>query len=423
MLTLVRFFPRKVAPWLVWSIAVLYYLYEYVQRISPAVMVGDLMSTLHVDTTLVGNLSAVYFYTYGLMQIPVGILVDNYGPRRPLLCAAVLITIGSFLFSHSPNYTVAMFSRGLVGFGSSFGYLCCLRVIVNWFDRHKFAFMCSLVNMVGMIGAFGGEITLSHLMDVLSWRELLFNLSLVGIVIVILISLFVRNFPLELDPTKTKKVFNERPALGKSLLKIITSKEIILLAIFVAFVYCTFDTIAALWGTSYMQKMYGLTRDAAADTSSLIFLGAIVGYPALGWLTSHLKTWHKRLMLIAIIGMLCVSILIWLTPASLFIVRILFFMLGFFAGSSAIATALAKESMPEEISGLTMSIVNTALVMLGALSQPLFGYLLEWHQKVESTNLSALSMSDFHRAFFLMPCLYGIALICAIFVKENNIKA
>jgi hypothetical protein len=74
--------------------------------------------------------------------------------------------------------------------------------------------------------------------------------------------------------------------------------------------------------------------------------------------------------------------------------------------------------MPLVISGITMSFVNTALVMLGALSQPLFGYLLEWHHKIIATNLNLLSIGDFHLAFFLMPCLYVIALICAIFLKQ-----
>ena len=105
-------------------------------------------------------------------------------------------------------------------------------------------------------------------------------------------------------------------------------------------------------------------------------------------------------------------------PHNLNVVRLLFFLLGVCAGSTATATALAKESMPLKISGITMSVVNTALVLLGASSQPIFGYLLELHQKIASSNIHSLSVQDFHRAFLLMPCLYAIALLCSFFVKQ-----
>ena len=289
---------HKVLAWLVWTIAVVYYLYEYIQRISPSVMVGEIMHAFSIDTTVMGNLGAIYFYVYGVMQIPVGILVDNYGPKRPLLTAVVLISIGSFIFSASNSLTLSYISRGLVGFGSSFGYLCCLKIIVNWFESRRFAFMCSLVNMVGMVGAFVGEISLSFLMKVLSWRELLFYLSFVGIVIVVLVALFVRNFPRNKYGELPVKIFDKPKGFLKDAFKqILTSKQILFTAIFVAFMYCTFDTIAALWGTTYLETVYGVTRVSAAEISSLIFLGAIVGYPLLGWLTSVLHNQHKKIMI------------------------------------------------------------------------------------------------------------------------------
>lgn len=427
MRSLLRFFPSTLIPWIVWGIAVFYYLYEYVLRISPAVMVAEIMHSLQIDAAGMGSLSAVYFVVYGVMQIPVGILVDNYGPKRPLLCAALLITLGSFLFSYSHILLLSYISRGLIGFGSSFGYLCCLKLIVNWFQSKRFAFMCSLVNMVGMIGAFAGEITLSHLMSGFTWRQLLFSLSFVGILVVILLFLFVKNFPSKLPHNKgnihTTKIFTNHPSLKRTFIKILTSKDVILSAIFVALIYCTFDTIAALWGTSYLEKTYHLNRNGAADISSLIFLGAIIGFPFIGWLTSHLQNWHKRLMMIAATIMFATAIAIWLAPSNLMLVRALFLLLGFCAGSTATATALAKESMPLEISGITMSVVNTSLVLIGAVSQPVFGYLLELGKQFHTTEVSLLSIADFHRAFFLMPCLYIIALFCAFFVKQPKEQA
>ena len=138
------------------------------------------MHSLQIDAANMGTLSASYFYVYGVMQIPVGILIDNYGPKRPLIVACLLLTAGSFGFSYSHHVYMSYICRGLVGLGSAFGYLSCLKLIVNWFESQRFAFMCGLVNMVGMVGAFVGEIGLSVAMNYMTWRQLILSISYVG---------------------------------------------------------------------------------------------------------------------------------------------------------------------------------------------------------------------------------------------------
>jgi MFS family permease len=418
-----NYLSSTVMAWLVWGIAVLYYLYEYIQRITPSVMVAKIMSSFHIDTISMGNLSAVYFWVYGLMQIPVGVIVDNYGPKRPLLFAAVFITIGSFGFSLSQHLYLSYISRGLIGLGSAFGYLCCLKISVNWFSTRRFAFMCSLINMIGMFGAFIGEVTMSYLMKTDSWRGIIFYMSYIGIALIILLWVFVQDFPPNNSSLTKKKVFEKPKHIWKDLLIILCSKQVILSAIYVSFLYCTFDTIAALWGVSFIHNTYNLNHTMSAQISSLIFLGAIIGYPAFGLLTSYLKARHKLIMIITSIIMLIIGFAIWSAPKNIAVIITLFFFLGFFAGATATATTLAKESMPLAVSGLTMSIVNTALVFIGAASQPLFGYLLEAHQHLGTTHLNSLTATDFYRAFLIMPALYIGSLICALFIKQTSGQA
>lgn len=69
-------------PWLIWCIAALFYFYEFFLQVSPNVMVPELMSSFHVTAASLGNLAAFYFYAYAIMQIPAGVLLDFFGPRR-----------------------------------------------------------------------------------------------------------------------------------------------------------------------------------------------------------------------------------------------------------------------------------------------------------------------------------------------------
>ncbi len=415
-------YPSLFYAWIVWSVAVLYYLYEYVQRIAPSVMVNDLMQSFQVNASTLGNLSAIYFYVYAFFQIPVGMLADRYGPKRPLLIACVICSVGGLFFSLANQLYIAQISRGLIGLGSAFGYICCLRLIINWFPKKYFALMCGLVNMVGMIGAVFGETIMSHLINVLTWRVILLYLSLFGGVIALLILLFVKDFPYKTQRMKphSKHSLTSKP-LFKHLLTIIKCPQVWFISFFVATLYCSFDTLAALWGGAYIKGVYGVPLTKAASIASIIFIGGIFGFPFFGFITTRMKDKHKAIMITAALLTLIASILLSFQPQSLWIVSVLFFILGFCAGSLSTATELLKSKMSSEISGLTIGVLNFTLVLVGALSQPLFGYLLQIGHST-ATELSVFKETDYHRAFLLMPCLFAVTLLCAIFIKQKEIS-
>src|ERR1043166_1607173 len=79
--------PPPPAPlaWSVWGTAALFYLAGFYLRVSPAVMTNELMRSFGITAAVLGSFSAVYFYTYVLMQIPTGVLVDSWGARRLLI--------------------------------------------------------------------------------------------------------------------------------------------------------------------------------------------------------------------------------------------------------------------------------------------------------------------------------------------------
>ena len=79
--------------------AALFFFYAWVLRVAPSVMVEELMRDFAVGAAVLGNLSAAYFYGYAGMQIPVGVLLDRFGPRRLVAVAALLCAGGCVLFA------------------------------------------------------------------------------------------------------------------------------------------------------------------------------------------------------------------------------------------------------------------------------------------------------------------------------------
>ena len=83
-------------PWVVWLIAATFFLFNYMNQVVPSAMADDLSESFGIHATLLGMLAAVYFYTYAALQIPVGVVVDHFGPHRTLGFAAILAAVGYF---------------------------------------------------------------------------------------------------------------------------------------------------------------------------------------------------------------------------------------------------------------------------------------------------------------------------------------
>ena len=134
-------------------------------------MKSELMQEFSCSGAALGALSSCYLWSYGLMQIPVGILIDKYGPRRLLTIASVSCALGSFVFGWSVTIEMAMLGRLLIGFGASFAVVGCTKIASIWFPAKRFALFVGLMVTIGMLGAAFGLSTVNWITTKLGWRE------------------------------------------------------------------------------------------------------------------------------------------------------------------------------------------------------------------------------------------------------------
>ena len=138
---------------LICLIGAFFYCYEFVLRIIPGALQSELSAAFgNISATAFGQLSAMYYFAYSPMQMPVGMLMDRFGPRRLLTIACLLCTLGSFLFTYSSSLNIAGSGRFLVGFCSSFGFVGVLSLALNWLPRRYFSLVAGLITTLGMLG-------------------------------------------------------------------------------------------------------------------------------------------------------------------------------------------------------------------------------------------------------------------------------
>ena len=134
-------------------------------------MTTELMADFSITASDLGQLSAVFFYTYVLMQIPTGVLVDSWGAKRLLVVGSVCRGAGgTFIFGIAPTFGIAALGRAVLGAGTAVGWVVILKLASHWFPSHRFAMLTGLGLLIGNIGALVAQVPLRLLVEQFHWR-------------------------------------------------------------------------------------------------------------------------------------------------------------------------------------------------------------------------------------------------------------
>ncbi|MBX9946079.1 MAG: MFS transporter, partial [Reyranella sp.] len=161
-----------------WATGALFFFYAWILRVAPSVMIDELMRDFAVGAAAVGHLSAFYFYGYAGMQIPVGLLMDRFGPRRLMTVAAVGCAAGCVLFALAPSLWALSLGRFVIGATAAFSLVGAMTVAGQWFPPARFALLSGFAMMLGMAGGVFGQAPLRLLVEALDWRQA--SLALAG---------------------------------------------------------------------------------------------------------------------------------------------------------------------------------------------------------------------------------------------------
>ena len=148
------------------------YYIAYLFRTINAVMAAPLATELGLGADDLGLLTSVYFLTFAAAQIPIGILLDRYGPRRVQSVLLVIAAVGSTLFAVSDHFLMLLVGRALIGLGVASAMTAGLKALVLWFPGDRVPLLNGLMVMLGALGAVTATLPADLLLDWIGWREL-----------------------------------------------------------------------------------------------------------------------------------------------------------------------------------------------------------------------------------------------------------
>ncbi|WP_133140466.1 MFS transporter [Legionella genomosp. 1] len=413
--------------WLICGLGAIYYSYEYFLRISPSVMEPALREHFNLSASGFGLLSAFYYYAYVPLQIPVGVLLDRYGPRLLITIACFICVMGTFIFAGTNVFWVAATGRFLVGFGSAFAFVGVLKLATIWLPEDKLAMVSGMAAALGTIGAMIGDNLLGILVIKMGWKYTVQLTAYVGIALI-----FVLWFGI-----KDKKSHQRRSGtvdnFRKSMIDlgiIARNRQIWINGLFGCLVYLPTTVFAELWGIPYLKHAHGLTQEGADFANSLLFLGFTIGAPVMGLISDKIKR-RKLPMLVGATGAAIIMMIVLYFPGlNEGSISVLMFMLGLLYSAQCIVFAVGRELSPTEAAGTAMAMTNM-IVMLGAMFlQPLVGELLDmsFASHAGVINIDTLSLDklqqlytadDYQFALSIIPLGIIIAAILTFFLKET----
>jgi MFS family permease len=256
------------------------YVLSYVYRTVNAVISPDLTASLGVSASSLGLLTSAYFFAFAAMQIPAGMLLDRYGPRRVEPVLLGVAGCGALLFATSNDLGGLAFARALIGAGVSVCLMAPLKAIASWYSSERQASLGAWMMVAGGIGALLSTAPLAAALTFVSWRGIFVALAALTFASAVWIFLVAP----DTSPPGTGEV--RSPWRGVKI--VFGSARLWWIAPLNGLGMGSFMAIQGLWSVPWLMEIDGYTRNVAADHLLVMGLTTLAGYAALALLSTRL---------------------------------------------------------------------------------------------------------------------------------------
>ena len=399
------------------TIAAFFYCYEFVLRIIPGILQAELSNRFgHISAAMFGQISALYYFAYSPMQLPVGMLMDRFGPRRLLTIACACCCLGSYLFAFNSSLAFIGVGRFMVGFGSSFAFVGVLTLATMWLPKQFFSLFAGLMTTLGMLGNVYAELKITHMVANVGIDSVLMGTVIIGSILTLIISFVVRDNQVYIEDhhTSLKPFFKE-------VLHVLCSSKVWLVGLIGACLYTSLSVFGELWGQTYLEQAHHLSKLQSAHTMSMLFIGWAIGAPLSGFLSDKFANRVIPLLIGAVGSLICIYVVIYASHLPYWLLNTFILLYGVFSATEIIVFIMAKEISGVKISGTVFAVTNMIVTLLGAIFQPLVGWILDifGHGQLVEGHYHYL-VEDYQRALAILPLSLVVVIFLCFIVRERK---
>ncbi len=382
---------RKFTIWTMWFLGSFFYAYQYILRVLPSIMMKDLMEKFHIDASAFGQYSGLYYIGYAGMHIPLGILLDRFGPRLVLPICVLLTSVGLLPLLYAENWIYPGIGRLLIGMGSSAAILGVFKIIRMFFREEKFTFVLGCSVTCGLIGAIYGGLPIKYFMQTYDWSVVIH--CMIAISVLLAITLFL------LAP-KQEVTASEQGWLT-SVKTVLRNPQVIIVCLLAGCMVGPLEGFADVWGTEYLKTAYNVNDALAASLPSLIFLGMCFGSPILSWAAEKSKAYIGFIIISAFIMGIAFFLLL-NGSYSINLLPVVFFVIGIFCAYQILAIYQASTYVKENLVALTTACANMIIMTFGYFFHSLIGKIMMLQGSETATSYTYSTLA-YTKALMIIP--------------------
>lgn len=347
------------------------YLVSQILRNSIGVIAPDLSAEIGLSAAQVGFLSSAFFIAFSLAQVPLGIAIDRYGPKRCMLVCAAILVAGAAMFAAATTPSGLIAARFMIGLGSCCYLMAPLAFYARHFPPDRFSTLAGLQIGLGTIGTMIATAPLAISAASIGWRATFLVITAAVAVAGLMVALVL---PAERGATPAGRESLRDGVAG--LVAAARSPHVMPLFLMHAMSYSSFVLVVGLWGGPYLAHVYGY---GLAERGEFLFLAAAaqtVGLFLVGPLEHLLASIKRPVMLGAGLtaAMLLLAALAGVMAPWMVVVWLLLF--GFVAAYNPTLIAHGKSLFAPEVLGRGMTLLNIGSMAGVFVSQAITGAVI-----------------------------------------------
>ncbi|WP_144932920.1 MFS transporter [Kocuria marina] len=366
--------------WLIFAVGVFAYFSAVAQRTSFGVATVEAADRFQTAASGLSLFSMMQVLVYAALQVPVGVLVDRFGPRILITVGAVAMAAGQLQLAAAQSVAEGVVGRILVGAGDAATFVCVMRLLPVWFSALKVPMLTQVVGMTGNLGQLFSVIPFAALLHVVGWVPSFAVMAAIALLAAVLSGLVLRsNPPGARELNDAISLATVRTSMGQAIKEPGTQ-----LGFWVHFtVQFVGNTFALMWAYPYLQNAQGLdpTQASAVMTVYVVFNVAVA--PVIGKLSARFARRRSTLSLACVLVSWAgwTALLVWPGHAPAVVVYVAVCMIALSLPASMLAFDIVRSFNPPQRNGTATGLANVggfaasllAIYVTGLVLDLLFG--------------------------------------------------
>jgi sugar phosphate permease len=392
--------------WLVYASAIGIYVLAVFNRSSLGVAGLLAADRFHIAATQLSVFTMVQLLVYAAMQVPVGALLDRFGPRRLLLTGVGIMTVAQLAFAFVESFPAGIVARVLLGTGDSMVFVPLLRIVGLWFPPIRIPMVTQLTGMLGQLGALAAASPLVFALHEWGWSPSFAASAAAGVALFALALFVVRDSPNpdhELDEIKLRALARTLRAAWRA-----PGTRLGLWSHFSA--QFGANVFALLWGYPFLVAGQGLSPATAGTLLMLMTVTTVLTSPLIGGFVTRYPFSRSTLILWIVLAIMTVwaVVLAWPGRAPLPVLVVLVVVTAVGGPGSMVGFDLARTFNPPTRLGSATGIVNVGGFLASLSTVTIIGLILD---RVAPGGPDTYTVDSFRAAMSAQYLVWGVGVL------------